>query len=128
MNPLFSPARKWGAKRDDGGPHFSACFTHAVTASVSFPLLSCKGDDCHRIVALFSLIVVLSHYLAAPLLRIALCVTRVPYQPPPPTGKSLLTVSQGAPQQSALCKGAFKGGCHGCQRRFVGHGDVQEIP
>ena len=49
--------------------------------------------------------------------------TSVPHHPPLTAGKPLVTASQPAAPQCASCKGAFKGGRHGCQRRVLGHGN-----
>ena len=49
--------------------------------------------------------------------------TSVPHHRPLTAEKPLVTASQPAPPQCASCKGAFKGGRRGCQRRVLGHGN-----
>ena len=87
--------------------------------SVCFPLLSCKGGHIGLFLSfnLFCLIGWWHRFFEL------LSGTSVPHHPPLTAGKPLVTASQPAPPQCASCKGAFKGGRHGCQRRFLGHGN-----
>ena len=93
---------------------FCFCFL-----SVYFPLLSCKGG-CFGLFLSFN-----SFCLIGWRRRFfeLLSGTSVPHHRPLTAGKPLVIASQPAPPQCASCKGAFKGGRHGCQRRVLGHGN-----
>ena len=84
-----------------------------------FPLLSCKGG-C------FGLCFVLQFFCLIAWRRRffeLLSGTSVPHHRPLTAGKPLVIASQPAPPQCASCKGAFKGGRHGCQRKVLGNGN-----
>ena len=88
-------------------------------SSVCFPLLSCKGG-C------FGLVFVLHFFCLIAWRRRffeLLSGASVPHHRPLTAGKPLVIASQPAPPQCASCKGAFKGGRHGCQRKVLGHGN-----
>ena len=86
--------------------------------SVCSPLLSCKGG--HFGFFLLHLFCLVGWWRRSFKL---LSGTSVLHHPPLTAGKPLVTASQPAPPQCASCKGAFKGGHHGCQSRVLDHGN-----
>ena len=81
--------------------------------SVYFPLLSCKGGCFGLFMSFNSFCLIGWRRCFFELLS----GTSVPHHRPLTAGKPLVIASQPAPPECASCKGAFKGGRHGCQRR-----------